>query len=118
MISLFLSIIIAAFTVYFYDKKIKREKILEKTEDNIRKVYFEQGDRQITYRIEIFSSVGKTEFRMFSVKKYDFLEEVFSNCDAAVWGEKEILLNMPKEQIYFPWTAIYQVRMVRDEVKK
>ena len=55
---------------------------------------------------------------MFSVKKYDFLEEVFSNCDAAVWGEKGILLNMPKEQIYFPWTAIYQVRMVRDEVKK
>lgn len=85
MINIFLGIIMAAFVVCFYEKRLKKEKQIVKAEEENRKVYFEQGDRQAAYKIEIFhhggmtEHGGKIELNLFSAQIYSSIEEVFEN---------------------------------------
>ncbi len=119
MISLFLSTIIAVFAAWFYEKRLKKKKQIIKEEEENRKVYFEQGDRQVAYKMQILHQEGLTEIHLFSVQPYGSPKEVLNNCDALVWGEIGLELNMGGEQIYLPWTSVYQIKMtIEEEMRK
>lgn len=119
MINLFLCIIIAVFMACIHEKALKEKKRITKEEGDNRKVSFEQGERQMKYKIKIFHHVGLIELQVFSSQIYDSPEEVMNNCEEMMWRENGLDINMGKDQIYLPWESVDQIKMtIEKEMKK